>query len=87
MIVMEVKITTILTKMESELRKAMETKDEQIIRERLLVIQTLCSLVLDEKGMTKQASPILNELPMRKLEASPKVVDIEDSSSDSLFDF
>ncbi|KAA0546137.1 hypothetical protein FZW96_17645 [Bacillus sp. BGMRC 2118] len=84
---MEIMISTILHKMDNELQKAYEAKDEQALREHLLVIKTLCGLVLEEK---RTSGDIVNQPPpLRKKE--PVLTSYEeqedDSNGDSLFDF
>ncbi|MFZ3591473.1 YwdI family protein [Bacillus sp. DJP31] len=84
---MEIPVKDVLIKMQQESQRALLVQDESKIREHLLIIQTLCSLVLEQQTkswdstLTRQVMPefILNE-PKQKL-------DEEEANEDSLFDF
>ncbi|MBM6616819.1 YwdI family protein [Bacillus suaedaesalsae] len=85
---MEVTISTILNKMDRELQKAYEAKDNHALREHLIVIKTLCGLVLEER-MTSEEHIRSKQTPIHKIESvtNKKEDNDVDSNSDSLFDF
>lgn len=85
---MEITISTILNKMDRELKKAFEANDDRTIREHLIVIKTLCGLVLEEKMTTNEKS-VVQQRSAQKIEfvSNMKEDDDQDSTSDSLFDF
>lgn len=73
--------------MNRELQNALVTDEESLIREHLLVVQTLCNLVLEQEKqeeLTTKLSPSLSSFPQDK---QNKSIHIDEKKSDSLFDF
>lgn len=89
--------------MEDELRKAKVSATDKEMREKLVVIQSLCEVILDEKSKSLQinspTSDEINPAELKKMMGNiPTVVKAqpntasspykeEDANGDSLFDF
>ena len=98
---MNIHVSKLLLKMEDELAKAKQSDSDKEIRERLIVIQSLCEVILDEKKNTlhipspqpSQINPTELQKMMGNL-AAPKPqqqtanhYQEDDANGDSLFDF
>jgi len=88
--------------MEAELIKAKNSQSDKERRERIVVIQSLCELILDEKS--QQVQPIVSPSPSSinpaelqkmmgnmstvvKNQSKPASLKEDDANGDSLFDF
>jgi Family of unknown function (DUF5327) len=94
-------VSKLLQKMEEELAKAKNSQSDKEIREKLVVIQSLCEVILDEKTSSLQipSSPAneINEAELQKMmgnlpiKKQPSITSTpykeEDANGDSLFDF
>lgn len=86
---MNIPITTILTKMEEQLRQARTTASPQHLREHIAVIRALCDLVLEE-GKEKEMSVASSvEMPTLSISQgkSERIEIGDDANGPSLFDF
>ncbi|PMC37533.1 hypothetical protein CJ195_12355 [Bacillus sp. UMB0899] len=99
---MDIPISKLLSKMESEIIKAKNSQSEKERRERIVVIQSLCELILDEKSPQVQPLPSsspssINPAELQKMMGNMATVvknpansgslKEEDANGDSLFDF
>ncbi|MTH55609.1 hypothetical protein GKZ89_19635 [Bacillus mangrovi] len=99
---MDISIRQLLSKMEAELEQARRTESDHVIREKLLVIKTLCDLVLDQEPnrepapLKKAAQNGIDQYELQKMMGASKPVPskpAEDrlkedgANGDSLFDF
>jgi hypothetical protein len=92
---MDIHISKLLAKMEKEIHEAMQSSSDSEVRERLLVVRSLCDLVLDEQtGETyvpkQPSSNDFDSLQLQKMMGSSaltkKKAD-DDVNGDSIFDF
>lgn len=99
---MDIPISKLLNKMEAELTKAKNSQTDKERRERIVVIQSLCELILDEKSSQVQpiTSPSPSSINLAELQKmmgnmstvvknpskSPSLKE-DDANGDSLFDF
>ncbi|MBU7594283.1 YwdI family protein [Metabacillus halosaccharovorans] len=99
---MDIPISKLLSKMEAELTKAKNSQSEKERRERIVVIQSLCELILDEKSpqvqtITSPSSSSISPAELQKMmgnmatvvknPSSSEVKKEDDANGDSLFDF
>lgn len=92
---MDIHISKLLAKMEKEIHQAMHGSSDSEVRERLLVVKSLCDLVLDEQpgetNVRKQpSSNDFDSLQLQKmmgLSALTKKKKEDDVNGDSIFDF
>ncbi|MGN7938881.1 YwdI family protein [Virgibacillus sp. 6R] len=99
---MNIHVSKLLQKMEEELTKAKQSASDKEIRERLIVIQSLCDVILDEqKNSLHIPSPQPNQINPAELQkmmgnfsSAPKpqqtssnLYKEDDANGDSLFDF
>ncbi|MFC0272408.1 YwdI family protein [Metabacillus herbersteinensis] len=97
---MNIHVSKLLAKMEQELQKAKMSPQDKDVREHVIVIQSLCEIILDEKTSSKLSSQSTEDFSHQELQkmmgmSSNKVsnptsssrVEDEDANSDSLFDF
>ncbi|QGQ48393.1 YwdI family protein [Metabacillus sediminilitoris] len=98
---MNIHVSKLLQKMEEELLKAKHSQSDKELREKLVVIQSLCEVILDEKSSSLQipSSPAneMNQTELRKMmgnlsiKKQPSISSSpykeEDANGDSLFDF
>jgi hypothetical protein len=83
---MDIPVRQILLKMEQEIGSALAKQDNDV-RDHLIVIQSLCELVLHQ-GSDKQQTEVKLS-PSYSLLNEPKknIIDEEEANGDSLFDF
>ncbi|WP_456277385.1 YwdI family protein [Bacillus sp. AK128] len=83
---MNIPLKQILEKMDQELKSALAKDDEQV-RDHLLVIRSLCDLVIQERP--KNVQMFTPPVPSHSLQNTPKknIKEDEDANGDSLFDF
>lgn len=92
---MDIHISKLLAKMEKEIHQAMQSSSDSEVRERLLVVKSLCDLVLDEKpgetyDMRQPSSNDFDSLQLQKMMGSSalsKKKEEDDVNGDSIFDF
>lgn len=95
---MNIHVSKLLAKMEQELQKAKMSSQDKDVREHMIVIQSLCEVILDEKVSFKPSSQSTDEFSKLELQkmmgmssekvSSPMSSRVEDDEkSDSLFDF
>ncbi len=84
---MEIPVNNVLRKMEQELHRALLEKDDIKIREHLLIIQTLCTLVLEQQNKTEVAPITSSVIPNFKKTDPKQNLEQEEANGDSLFDF
>lgn len=92
---MDIHISKLLAKMEKEIHQAMHGSSDSEVRERLLVVKSLCDLVLDEQpgetNVPKQpSSNDFDSLQLQKMMGSSaltKKKKEDDVNGDSIFDF
>lgn len=92
---MDIHISKLLAKMEKEIHEAMHGSSDSEVRERLLVVKSLCDLVLDEQpGETyvpkQPSSNDFDSLQLQKMMGSSaltKKKEEDDVNGDSIFDF
>lgn len=99
---MDIPISKLLIKMETELAKAKNSHSDKERRERIVVIQSLCELILDEKPQQVQQilSPSTGTISNSELQKmmgnmatvvkNPSTASVrkeDEANGDSLFDF
>lgn len=99
---MDIPISKLLHKMEAELTKAKNSQTDKERRERIVVIQSLCELILDEKSpqvqpVSSPSSSSINPAELQKMMGNMSTVvknpsnsaslKEDDANGDSLFDF
>lgn len=92
---MDIHISKLLAKMEKEIHQAMHSSSDSEVRERLLVVKSLCDLVLDEKpgeayDTRQPSSNDFDSLQLQKMMGSSalsKKKEEDDVNGDSIFDF
>ncbi|QOR66574.1 YwdI family protein [Cytobacillus suaedae] len=84
---MQIPLHKILEKMQAELDQAKQTNNEGKVREHLVIIQTLCDLVVEERSKSEQTmstTPFIQQ-PVPTTQTTKLKED--DGNGDSLFDF
>lgn len=98
---MNIHVSKLLQKMEEEIAKAKNSHSDKEIREKLVVIQSLCEVILDEKTssvpMPSSTTAEINQAELQKMmgnlpiKKQPSLASApyreEDANGDSLFDF
>ncbi|OAS82978.1 YwdI family protein [Metabacillus litoralis] len=100
---MNIHVSKLLQKMEEELDKAKKSDTDKELREKLVVIKSLCEVILDEKSISLNIpSPHSNEINQAELQKmmgnlstavkqQPTISSTpykeSDANGDSLFDF
>lgn len=95
---MNIHVSKLLQKMEGELFKAKNSQSDKEMRERLVVIQSLCEVILEEEGTSLKVSSAVSEINPTELQKMmgnnlPPVVKSstqykeKDANGESLFDF
>ena len=99
---MNIHVSKLLQKMEEELDKAKKSDTDKELREKLVVIKSLCEVILDEKSSSLNIpSPTSNEINQAELQKmmgnmstvvkqptiSSTPLKENDANGDSLFDF
>lgn len=96
---MNIHVSKLLAKMEQELQKTKMSPQDKDVREHVIVIQSLCELILDEKTSFKpsaQPTEDFSRLELQKMigMSSEKIpvtkssrLEEDDVNGDSLFDF
>lgn len=97
---MNIHVSKLLQKMEGELFKAKNSQSDKEMRERLVVIQSLCEVILEEEAMSlKISSPPVSEINPTELQKmmgtssrstvvkSTTSYEEKDANGESLFDF
>lgn len=98
---MDIPISKLLQKMEAELIKAKMSQSDKERRERIVVIQSLCELILDEKApvlsVSSPSPSTVNPAELQKMMGNMSTVvkspsttsklKEDDGNGDSLFDF
>jgi 6-pyruvoyl-tetrahydropterin synthase len=86
---MQIPVKQILKKMQLEIQEAILVDDEAKIRDRLLIVESLCKLILDNESQM-----VVNRVrdldPMVSIKKQPSVKEKEnenDANGESLFDF
>ncbi|CEG29246.1 YwdI family protein [Bacillus sp. B-jedd] len=89
---MNIHIQTLLAKMGEELALAKSAGKEELLREKISSIKTLCEVILEEgKGSISQPSltEARREIPLVHVPGSqdPKLEESDGANGDSIFDF
>jgi hypothetical protein len=85
---LHIPITTILTKMEEQLRQAKTTASPQHLREHIAIVRALCDLVLEEEAKEMTVSPSVEVSPLSISQGKSERIEIgDDANGPSLFDF
>lgn len=85
---MNIPITTILMKMEEQLRQAKTTASPQHLREHIAIVRALCDLVLEEETKEMTVSPSVEVSPLSISQGKSERIEIgDDANGPSLFDF
>jgi hypothetical protein len=85
---LHIPITTVLTKMEEQLRQARTTASPHRLREHIAIVRALCDLVLEEEVREMAVSPSTEVSPFSITQEKSERIEIgDDANGPSLFDF